>query len=194
MKSKSYTCKECKGQFSRKGNAFRHNLTAHSNLAYIVPCTNATTNAGYSINRSEHLKYFNNNKFQKFEYLKSKYGSHVEDESIDSLLLYEENKTDSKVMKIIGQMLKPYRELESLLNDMDPRSKAAILDHSFTSSLVSYNPAKSLGEIADIYRSNIGLREIAKQCSMARNISLYEATEFIKEEVRNSTLIRRINN
>jgi hypothetical protein len=147
------------------------------------------------MNRSEDSKYFNNNKFQKkIKYLKSKYELHVEDEYIDNRRLHEENKTDSKIMKIIGQMLKPYRELESLLNDMDPQSKAAILDHSFTSSLLSYNPAKSLAEIADIYRSNIGLREIARQCSMARNISLYEATEFIKGEVRNSTLIRRMNN
>ena len=186
---------ECKGQFSRKGNAFRHNLTVHSDLAKIVSSANGTTNSGYPINRSEDLKYFNNNKFRKkIKYLKSKYDPHVDDDSIDNLLLHEENKTDSKIMKIIGQMLKPYRELESLLNDMDPQSKAAILDHSFTSSLLSYNPAKSLAEIADIYRSNIGLREIARQCSMARNISLYEATEFIKEEVRNSTLIRRMNN
>jgi hypothetical protein len=185
---------ECKGQISRKGNAFRHNLTAHSNLADIVASANTTTKSGYPINRSEHLEYYNNNKFQKIKYLKSKYDPHVDDDSIDNLLLHEENKTDSKIMKIIGQMLKPYRELESLLNDMDPQSKAAILDHSFSSSLLSYNPARSLAEIADIYRSNIGLREIAKQCSMARNISHYEATEIIKEEVRNSTLIRRMNN
>ena len=69
-------------------------------------------------------------------------------------------------------MLKPYRELESLLKDMDPQSQAAILHHSFTSSLLSYNPAKLLAEIADIYRSNIGLREIARQCSMPE-ISLF---------------------
>ena len=186
---------ECKGQFSRKGNAFRHNLTVHSNLADIIPSANGTTKPGYPINRSEDLKYFNNNKFRKkIEDLKSKYEPHVEDDSIDNLLLHEENKTDSKIMKIIGQMLKPYRELESLLKDMDPQSKAEILHNSFTSSLLSYNPAKSLAEIADIYRSNIGLTEMARQCSMARNISLYEATEFIKEEVRNSTLIRRMNN
>jgi hypothetical protein len=75
-------------------------------------------------------------------------------------------------MKIIGQMPEPYQELESLLNDMNPQYKAAILDHSFTSSLLSYNPPKSLAEIADIYRSNIGLREIARECFTARNISL----------------------
>jgi len=176
---------DCKGQSSRKGNAFRHNLTAHSNLADIVPSANGTTNSGYPINRSEDLKYFNNNRFRKkIKYLKSKYEPHVEDDSIDNLLLHEEHKTDSKIMKIIGQMPKPYQELESLLNDIDPQSKAAILDHSFTSPLLSYNPAKPLAEIADIYRSNIGLREIARQCFTARNISLYEATEFIKEQVR----------
>ena len=97
-------------------------------------------------------------------------------------------------MKIIGQMLRPYRELESLLKGMDPQSKAEILHNSFTSSLLSYNPAKSLAEIADIYRTNIGLTEMARQCSMARNISLYEDTEFINEEVNNSTLIRRMIN
>ena len=97
-------------------------------------------------------------------------------------------------MKIISQMLKPYRELESALNNIDPRTKAMVLDSSFTSSLSSYNPAKSLGEIADFYRSNIGLREITKHCSVARNITIHEATEFVKETVRNSSLIGRMNN
>ena len=90
MKSKSYICMECKGQFSRKGNAFRHNLTVHSNLARIVLSANGTTNSGYPLNRPEDLKYFNNNKFQKkIKYLKPKYEQHVEDESIDNLRLQE---------------------------------------------------------------------------------------------------------
>ena len=91
-------------------------------------------------------------------------------------------------------MLKPYRELESALNYMDPQSKARVLDNSFISSLLSHNPAKSLGEIADFYRSNLGLKEIAKDCSVARNISIHEATELVIETVRNSSLIRRMNN
>ena len=63
---------ECKGQFSRKGNAFRHNLTVHSHLADIVPSANGTTSSGYSINRSENLKYFNNKSFKKNRIFKVK--------------------------------------------------------------------------------------------------------------------------
>ena len=193
MKSKSYLCMSCKGKFSRKWNAFRHNVTVHSNLAKIVSYSNRSTNPSRTTNRSQDLKNFNKNMVQKIKYLQSKYEPQEDDDKID-LLIEDENKLDSKIMKIISQMLKPYRELESSLNNMDPQTKAIVLDNSFTSSLLSYNPAKSLGEIADIYRSSIGLREITKHCSVARNISIHEATEFVIENVRNSSLIRRMNN
>ena len=193
MKSKSYLCMRCKGKFSRKWNAFRHNLTVHSNLAKIVSYSDISNNPSGRTNRPQESKNFSKNKFQKIKYLQSKYEPQEDDDYID-LLIEDENKTDSKIMKIIGQMLKPYRELESSLNDMDPQTKARILDNSFTSSLLSYNPAKSLSEIADLYRSTIGLREITKHCSAARNIPIHEATEFVIETVRNSSLIRRMNN
>ena len=193
MKSKSYLCMSCKGKFSRKWNAFRHNITVHSNLAKIVPYSDSSTNPIHPTTRSKDINNFNKNIVQKIKYLQSKYESQQDDDSID-LLIEDENNSDSKIMKIISQMLKPLRELESLLNDKDPQTKAIILDNSFTSSLFSYNPAKSLGKIADFYRSSIGLREITKNCSVARNITIREATEFVIETIRSSSLIGRINN
>jgi len=59
---------------------------------------------------------------------------------------------------------------------------------------LSYNPVKSIGEISDTCRSNRGLREIAQHLSEADNIPIHQATVFVKEDVRNSSLIRRINN
>ena len=193
MKSKSYLCMRCKSKFSRKWNAFRHNLTVHSNLAEIVSYSDILNNTSLRTNHPQESKNFSKNKFQKINNLQSKYESQEDDDYID-LLIDDENNIDSKIMKIIGQMLKPYRELESSLNGMDTQTKAIILSNSFTSSLLSYNPAKSLSEIADLYRSTMGLREIAQHCSVARNIPIHEAAELIIETVRNSSLIRRMNN
>lgn len=193
MKSKTYLCLGCKGKFSRKWNAFRHNITVHSNLAKIVSYSSSSTNPNRPTYRPKDLKNFDKNMFQKIKYLQPKYESGQDDDYID-LSLEDENYDDPKIMKIISQMLKPYRELESSLYGMDPQTKAFVLSNSFISSLSSSNPGKSLRDIADSYRSNIGLTEIAKHCSVARNIPFYEATEFVKETVRNSSLIRRMNN
>lgn len=97
-------------------------------------------------------------------------------------------------MKIIGQMIKPYLELQASLNHVNSQTKARILSTSFTSSLLSYNPVKSLSEISDIYRSNMGLGLIAKHLSEAENMPIHQATAFVKELVRNSSLIHRMNN
>lgn len=193
MKSKSYLCMICKSKFSRKWNAFRHNIAVHSNLAKIVSYSNSSANSSRPTNLPKDIKNFNKNKYHKFEYLQTKFGPPRDDDYMD-FLLEDENNTDSKIMKIIGQMIKPYRELESLLDYMDPQNKALVLDNTFTLALLSYNPVKSFSETADFYRSNIGLKEIAKHSSVARNISIHEAMEFVKESVRSSTLIRRMNN
>jgi len=134
------------------------------------------------------------NKFHKFKQWQSKYKSRDDDDYLDNLLLGPDNNTDSKIMKIIGQMIKPYLELQASLNHVDPQTKAIILSSSFISSLLSYNPVKSLSEISDLHRSNMGLGLIAKHLSEAENISIHQATAFVKDSVMHSSLIHRMNN
>ena len=88
--------------------------------------------------------------------MESIYKSQDSDDYMDILLFGENNKTDSKIMKIIGQIIKPYLNLKQLLNYMNSQDKAKVLSNSFISSLLSYNPVKSLSEISEIYRSNQG--------------------------------------
>jgi hypothetical protein len=92
---------------------------------------------------------------------------------LGNLVSKEKNKTDSKIMKIIGHMIKPYLELEALLYYMNPQDKAKILSNSFISSLLSYNPVKSLHEISEIYRSIQALKVIAQHLSVANNIPMH---------------------
>ena len=163
MESKSYICTMCKRKFSRKWNAFRHNITVHSDLSKIV--LNSTNLSSSSLNRLKYTKIGHKNKFHKSKYLESIYKSQDDDDYLDTLLFGEKKKTDSKIMKIIGQMIKPYLELEELLNYMNSQDKAKVLSNSFISSLLSYNPVKSLSEISEIYRSNQGLKVIAEHFS-----------------------------
>jgi len=194
MESKLYFCSMCRRKIRRKWNAFRHNITVHSDLAKIALYPTNSTNLSRSVYRSKDVKKVYRNKFHKFKQWQSKYKSRDDEDYIDNLLLGQDNNTDSKIMKIIGQMIKPYLELQASLNQLDPQTKARILSTSFISSLLSYNPVKSLSEISDIYRSNMGLGLIAKHLSEAENMPIHQATAFVKESVRNSSLIHRMNN
>lgn len=77
---------------------------------------------------------------------------------------------------------------------MNPQEKAKVLSKSFISSLLSYNPVKSLRETSEMYRSNQGLDLIAKNLALTNEISIYEASVFVKDAIRNSALIHRMNN
>lgn len=184
----------CKRKFRRKWNAFRHNLTVHSDLAKIALCPTNSSTLSLSANRSKDVKKGYSNKFHKFKQWQSKYDSQADDDYLDYLLFGKDNNTDTKIMKIIGQMIKPYLDLQALLDHADPQTKARVLSTSFISSILSYNPVKSLSEISDKYRSNMGLDLIAKHMSEAQNMPIHQATVLVKEAVRNSSLIRRINN
>lgn len=184
----------CDRKFKRKSNAFRHNLTVHSDLAKIASYPTNSSTSNRQVNRSKDVKKVYGNKFHKFKHWESKYDSHNDDDYLDYLLSGQDNNTDTKIMKIIGQMIKPYLDLQALLGHEDQQTKARILSTSFISSLLSYNPVKSLSEISDIYRSNMGLDLIAKHLSEAENMPIHQATLLVKEAVSNSSLIRRINN
>ncbi len=77
---------------------------------------------------------------------------------------------------------------------MNPQDKAKVLSNSFISSLLSYNPVKSLREISEIYRSIQALKVIAKHLSVSKSIPMHQATAFVEDAIRNSSLIHRINN
>ena len=98
-----------------------------------------------------------------------------------NLLFDETNKINSKILKIIGQIIKPYLELEASLNYMNPQDKARVLSSCFISSLSSYNPVKSLYELSEVFRSNQGLKIIAQHFSVANNIPIHQATTLVEE-------------
>ncbi|TVP41184.1 hypothetical protein [Candidatus Nitrosocosmicus arcticus] len=194
MESKLYYCSMCKRKFRRKWNAFRHNLTVHSDLAKIALYPTNSSTLSLSPNRSKDVNKVYGINFHKFKHWESKYGSQDDDDILDYLLIGQDNNTDTKIMKIIGQMIKLYLDLQSSLDHADPETKARVLSTSFISSLLSYNPVKLLSEISDKYRSNMGLDLIAKHVSEAQNMPIHHATVLVKEAVRYSSLIRRINN
>lgn len=127
----------CKHKFSRKSNTFRHNFTVLSDFDKIV------LNSTISNCPLDGLKYTNNddkNRLHKFKILQSIYKSQEANDYLDIPINEDKNKTDSKIMKIIRQMFKPYLELEASLNYMHPPDKAIVLSNSFISSLLSDNP------------------------------------------------------
>lgn len=154
METTSYICTMCKRKFSRKWNAFRHNMTAHSNLSKIVLNSNNSRLPLY------HSTFAKNAHKNKFEYLQSNYKSQHAEDYLENLLLEETSRIDSKILKIIGQMIKPYLELEASLKYMNPQDKASVLSGCFISSLSSNNPVKYLCEISEVCRSNQGLKVI----------------------------------
>ena len=123
-----YTCSLCKRKFSRKWNAFRHNIRVHADLSKIVLGSN---NSSRSINHSKYMSNTHKKKFYKYKYLQSIYKSQDTDDYLLDQLIEETYKIDSKILKIIGQMIKPYLELEASLNYMTPKDKATVLSRSF---------------------------------------------------------------
>ena len=181
----------CKRNFSRKGNAFRHNTKVHSDLSEIVL---SSMNPSRIPKPSKGLKNAQANKFLIFKNMRSAQKLNDDDDYLDDILFTENDEIDSKIIKIIGQMIKPYLELESFLNSLSPQEKATVLTMAFSSSLLSFNLVKSLHEISEIYRSFQGLDIIAKHWASANNIPVPLATVFVRDAINNSTLIHRMNN
>ena len=72
-------------------------------------------NSSGLISRLKNTKYASNNKFRKFKHLQSIRNSPNYEEYLDELILEEFNKIDSEIMKIIGQIIKSYLELDDAL-------------------------------------------------------------------------------
>lgn len=101
---------------------------------------------------------------------------------------------DLKIYKILGQLIKPYLELEKEIGHLNPILVPGILSDSFFSSLNSSNPVKSLSEIAELYRSMRALDIIATNMQKSKGMFKEIAIVNIKESIRNCSLFDRINN
>lgn len=181
----------CKGRFSRKGNAFRHNLSLHDDLATIRRELNSTM-----MEQQNKKKNIQKNFTKRFRHI------HKNQETKDNLdeiffntitnnLTYQ---VDTKISRIINQLIKPYLAIQAELKDTNPKDIPSILSTVLESSLSSYNPVKTLHETADYYRSMRGLAIMSKNLSLSTGISVEAATENIKYAIRNSLLYKRINN
>lgn len=189
MKEKPYYCNLCERRFSRKSNAFRHNSTTHNDLATIRRDSPQQLNYKFGIKtnskQSKQTKRFNAKyRIQKEYYL---YRDNYFDDFLSDI-------DDQKIYKILGQLIKPYLELEKELENKNPRDVPVILSHCFTSSLDSYNPIKSLSDITELYRSMRALDIIATNMHKSTGILKDVAIANIKESIRNCSLFNRINN
>jgi hypothetical protein len=93
-------------------------------------------------------------------------------------------------MKIFGQLIQPFEELEMLLDHHDERSKAKILSQIFTSCLESYRPVRSMKDTVEIYRSIKGIDKISYYYSKSEGVTPDEAKNLVKALVQKSDYIK----
>lgn len=109
--------------------------------------------------------------------------------------IFNLDKEDFKIIKIIDQLIKPFNELEELLIDFDPKTRALILLRSFDLSLRSHNPVSAMNEMVELLRSINGIKKIANYKSLLVTTTTPLDPIFeIKEKIKNSYLFKRQNN
>lgn len=181
MKEKLYICNICEHRFSRKSNAFRHNLAIHNNLGTIV------RDPSLQVKNKPRGKEYTKD-FEQTKRFNSKYQTQKENDSYQVNYFTSYDTDDWKIYKVLGQLIKPYLELEKELGNINPIDKSMILSDSFLSSLNSYNPVKSLSDIAELYSSMKALDIIATNLHQSKGI-FKEVAEFkIKESIKNCSL------
>ena len=187
MKKKFYKCYECEQKFGRRWNALRHNRLIHGSAADIISNDIKPRTSYMSYN-----KYHNYQK--KFEIL-NQAGIAIYNEYDENLSdIFDLDKEDFKIMKIIDQLIKPFTELEELLIDSDPKTRAFILLRSFDVSIQSPNPIDPMNEMVELLRSINGIKKIAKYESMIATTTSLDPISEIKEKIKNSYLFERQNN
>ena len=186
MNSKTYQCDQCGRMFSRKANALRHSNLVHANSAHIV--NNFLKKSGIS--------YKSHNKFKdydtKFETLE-KVAENTDDESCVKFSDYFSLlPKDIKIIKIINQLIRPFRELEDLLDFADRKIKAQVLWDSFCACLQTHNPVKSLNETVELYRSIKSINKIASYMPQTKTQNS-EPILILKQKIEESYIFKRYN-
>ena len=87
-------------------------------------------------NSSKAAKHSRQNKFPKLKNFQPIRESLDYEDYLDNIILEEFNKIDSKIMKVVGQTIKPYLELEESLNYMNNQEKTDALTKAFSSSML----------------------------------------------------------
>ncbi len=183
MESNVYKCSICNQSFSRRWNASRHNKLIHGDLATILN-NKMQPKQFFSKSQNKFQKYMK--KFEKFNIFDEIYGNDWD--------IFTMNPESEKIMKIIGQLIVPFEELEKLTSRFDEDIRAFILYHSFKSCLKSYNPVKSLGEMAEVYRSLEGRQKISSYVSKSTGMPIEEAKSVIDAEIKGASIFKRQNN
>jgi hypothetical protein len=176
----------CEQKFGRKWNALRHSRLLHGSTSEII-----------NVNNKPDTPYFIHNKYinyqKKFYILNQVYGQVFKeyDENISDI--FDINKEDIKIIKIIDQLIKPFSDLEELLEDIDSKPKAFVLTGGFDLSIQSTNPVISMNKMVELVRSINGIKNIAQYRSMVVKTTLDPISD-IKEKIKNSYLFESQNN
>jgi len=186
MKKNFYKCNGCERKFGRKWNALRHSRSIHSSASEII-----------SNNIKPKTSYISNNKYNRFQKkfdILNKAGIEIYNEYDENMSdIFDIDEKDFKIIKIIDQLIKPFKELEELLIDYDKKTRALILTRSFNLSLQSHNPVNSMNEMIELLRSKNGIKKIAEYKSLVTNTSIDPISD-LKEKIKNSYLFKRQNN
>lgn len=180
MQNSFYRCGECNQSFSRKWNADRHNELVHDNLTFIHN-RNFKSKPGL---QTKSINHNYKNKFKRFQSTRYKTKDGVTDELFSEYSDIEPGFL--KTIRIFGQLVSPFEELEKLLEDKDEQLKADILHKVFVSCLNSYKPVKSMNEVLLFYRSIKGIKKIAQYTSKSLNMPVDQAEFVLKELVKGS--------
>lgn len=164
----------------------RHSRSIHGSASEII-----------NVNIHPNTPYYLNNKFirfqkklnilnQAYKEVYNEYNENVSD-------IFDINEEDIKIIKIINQLVKPFNELEDLLDHVNPKTKAFVLTSSFDQSIQSTNPVASMNEMIELVRAINGIKKIADYRSMVDKTTSNPVSD-IKEKIKNSILFKRQNN
>ena len=188
MKSKFYCCDQCGQNFGRKANALRHNSLIHANSADIINNKLEASDVSYK----SHNKFYDYK--TKFDILEKVEIEITDDEFCVNFSDYFSYRPDDiKIIKIIDQLIKPFEELEELLDSIDEKTKARVIWGSFCACLDTHNPVKSLNETVELYRSMKAVNKIANYIPETETENS-EAVLILKGKIKNSYIFRRQNN
>jgi hypothetical protein len=188
MKSKNYHCNDCGRNFGRKANALRHNRSIHANSADIIDNNLKASNFSYK----SHNRFYDYK--TKFDLLERVEVEITDDEfCVNFSDYFSAHPDDIKIIKIIDQLIKPFEELEELLDSIDEKTKARVLWGSFCACIEKYNPVKSLNETVELYRSMRAVNKIANYITETETENS-EPILILKRKIKNSYIFTRQNN